>query len=204
MIRVTNYTNTTWAAMMNTLAAMWEWKRVVYDETDTSQVTQLWASDKVYFEVSGSNKRAMHTDGLEYKLTASAVINATTFTTAETDNVLLVGIAATSAAVGSAYLVISKTTDTQSTESAGIIAGVSNSLYMFSDNMTAATALGTSGFVKTSPANTQLVPAYSNVGDESFDGVFINFMRTQTALGKALLNGKSFYIYGDVSLAFEE
>ena len=48
---------------MNLLAACYAWNNVVYDAETTTNVTQLWASEKVYLDFTDGRIYVKHIDG---------------------------------------------------------------------------------------------------------------------------------------------
>ena len=84
-------------------------------------------------------------------------------------------------------LFIGKTVAPNGAESGGIVTYYSTSyisnFIMFTDNMTNTnnfSVIKAADFCKVSRLNTQLVPVYSNDGDEYFPDLFWCFMRTNT------------------------
>ena len=189
--------------VLNDLAPLWNWKKIVYDEEEPTNVKELWVSDNIYIDIyvpeSTSSKYLEFThniNGYNSKFQPSL----TKYRIVRTDNALLL-----CDAVGSYYIAVAKTIDLNGTESFGIVGVISsvNSMYMFTDNMTSLPlAANTSNFITSSVTQTQLIPVYSRTSDEHFVDVYYTYIRKSTDAGKGTMGGKNYYIYDCLAVPY--
>lgn len=200
MINVINSTQTrpssTTQDVLNELKDLWDWERIVYDETTPTNVSQLWLSDKLYISLTGSNNYIKFTHNVSgYNSTISASFS--TYTLVHTDNALLVYTT-------SYCFIIGKTIDLDSIESNGAIinTNTNSSFVLYTDNMTSAATMTTGSFKSDSSVYTQLVPIYSHTSNERFVDIFYNFIRKSGDSGKIILNNEHYYMYNYVALKY--
>ncbi len=205
MVEIQAYSSSNWAAMFNILAQKWDgWKKIVYDETDTSQVNELWVSDEVYLN-RGSSIGVYHSSKGFNSTYPAQQTSATSFIVISSDKGIMVLIGTSTDLTTKMALGISKTINADGSESGGIVHSSSNTVTLYTDNMSATTAVTTSNFVSNSPNNTQVVPICSNTCADKFNGLGWTFMRKATDGGKAKFPGGECYVVGGViSLAFTE
>ena len=188
---------------MNDLATRWNWKNIVYDDDSHTNVKELWGSDKIYLSMSDDNipKIKVSNSVNGYSQTYSS--DMTTYQIIQTEHSVFVS----SLSGGTAFICVAKTLDLDRVESTGIIinpAPGTSAVYHFTDNMTAGNkSYSTSlSFVSTSAFNTQLIPIYSVVGNEHFQGVHYALLKKSTDGGEVKLNEKYYYIYDVIALEY--
>lgn len=174
--------------MMNLLATCYNWANVVYDTETPENVTQLWASEKVYLELSSGKVYTKSADGFANNVPST--ISYSAYTIFKSD--LGVGLA-----IGSNphLTFVGKTKKPDGTESAGIVSWTGSYEYyfvVFTDEMTSATYFNQQNSVANSTTNTQLVPIYSRSSDEYFTDLSWCFMRTNTTNEKLVLEGEKY------------
>ena len=198
MINVINSTQTrpssTTQDALNELKDLWDWERIVYDETTPTNVSQLWLSDKLYISLTDSNNYIKLTDNVS-GYSSSISVSFSAYTLVRTDNALLVY-------TSSYYFIIGKTIDLDSIESNGAIINTSSSFVLFTDNMASAATMTISSFKSDSSVYTQLVPIYSHTSNERFVDIFYNFIRKSGDSGKIILNNEHYYMNNYVALKY--
>lgn len=207
MIEIQNKVSTNAQAMMNDLAAARSWKNVVYDTEVTTDVVQLWATDKVYLELNRATAYvyAKSTDGFSTIIGGTGSDKFTGYTMVKTDSAVYVKSNQTNAV----WFAVGAMTD-GTTESVGIILNDSNSyLYrwiVFTDDMTGDSLSNNLAnfFMTDSVTNTQLVPIYPPYSAYHFTSIYWSFMRRASQSGKTELNGQKFYIDKYISVGYEE
>lgn len=207
MITVVNRVSTSAQEMLNELETVWNWAKVVHDETATENVTQLWATNKVYLELNGKAIDVKSTDGFSTTCGGTSSTNSCfeAYTLVVTDNAVMV--------TGDSYsnarsnICVGKITD-GTTESVGIAAtsGTASALprVIYTDDMTVKTDIAVQSFIRGSVANTQLVPVYPPYSQHHFSDVFWSFVRCGTLTGKAELGGERYYVGEHLSLRYTE
>ena len=190
---------------MNLLAACYAWNNVVYDTETTTNVTQLWASEKVYLDFTDGKIYVKHIDGYVVTPTSLSTVNYIIY---KTD--LGVGFVQVNGNT-KCPLFIGKTIASNGVESAGIVtyynASYMSNFIMFTDNMTNtnnSSVIKAADFCKVSRLNTQLVPVYSNDGDEHFPDLFWCFMRTNTADEKIQIGDEKYLATQYLAIRYTE
>lgn len=189
--------------VLNDLAPLWDWKNIVYDAEEPTNVKELWVSDNIYIDIyvseSAGSKSLEFThniNGYNSKFQPSL----TTYRIVRTDNALLL-----CDTLGAYYIAVAKTIDLNGTESFGIVGVISsvNSMYMFTDNMTSLPlAANTSNFITSSVTQTQLIPVYNRTSDEHFVDVYYTYIRKSTDAGKGTMGGKNYYIHNCLAVPY--
>lgn len=180
--------------LLNDLKDLWDWKKVVHDETTPTNVSQLWLSDKLYISLTGSYNYITFKHNVSgYSQSVSTAFSA--YTLVHTDNALLVY-------TPSYYFIIGKTIDLDSIESNGAIINTSSYFVLFTDNMASTATMTTNSFKSGSSVYTQLVPIYSHTSNERFADIFYNFICKSGDSGKIILNNEHYYMYNYVALKY--
>lgn len=190
---------------MNLLAACYAWNNVVYDTETTTNVTQLWASEKVYLDFTDGRIYVKHIDGYVVTPISLATINYIIY---KTD----LGVGFFQVNGNYKYtLFIGKTVAPNGAESGGIVTYYNSSymsnFIMFTDNMTNtnnSSVIKAADFCKVSRLNTQLVPVYSNDGDEHFPDLFWCFMRTNTVDEKIQIGDEKYLATQYLAIRYTE
>ena len=191
---------------LNDLATRWNWKNIVYDTDVSTNVKELWASDKICITLSTGNTPYLtvkHTN--EVSQTTNSVF--TRYHIVSTDNATaLIALNTSSSSQYTLYICVAKTIDPNGLESGGIMMhpASSGTEYSFTDNITTATnvSYNTGNWNTDSQVNTVVVPIYSLTGDEYFKDIYFQFVKKSTDTGKVILNDQYYYFAGKIALAY--
>lgn len=180
-----------------------DFHEIIYDQSNSTQINQIWVSEKVYLDYSNNALQIKNKNGFSVGWS-----NMNRFFIVKTDSVILIhnGNFAT-IPNGSQWMAITNTKDSNNNHSKGIVALVSpqaSMINVFSDNMSLENTYGaypTRGFPR-SAYNTVLAPVYAITGDELFENVYLSILYKSTDSGKIILNGQKFYMITGIAISY--
>lgn len=179
-----------------------DFHEIVYDQSDSTQINQIWVSEKVYLDYSNNALQIKNKNGFSV-----GWANMNRFFIVKTDSVILIhnGVF-TTVGNGAQWMAITKTKDSNNKISKGIVAIISpqsSVISVFSDNMSLENTYGTySRGLPRSIYNTVLAPTYAITGDENFEDVYLAILHKSTDSGKIILNGQKFYMVPGIAIAY--